>query len=61
MLDINNVILDLNKLSNRLETTIAAGVVLFTAAFIVSRIDKREMKDDMVKMNNQTRAEMKEM
>ena len=35
--------------------------MFFTAAFIVSRIDKREMKDDMVKMNNQTRAEMKEM
>jgi len=39
--------LDLNKLSNRLDTTNTVGFALFTGAFIVSRIDKREMKEDM--------------
>ena len=64
--------LDLNKLSNRLDTTNTVGFALFTGAFIVSRIDKREMKEDMrisklemkedmEKMYNQTRADMKEM
>jgi hypothetical protein len=56
--------LDLNKLSNRLYTTNTVGFALFTGAFIVSRIDKREMKEDMrvmkvdtEKMYNQTRAD----
>jgi hypothetical protein len=60
--------LDLNKLSNRLDTTNIVGFALFTGAFIVSRIDKREMKEDMRVMKvdtektyNQTRADMKEM
>jgi hypothetical protein len=53
--------LDLNKLSNRLDTTNIVGFALFTGAFIVSRIDKREMKEDMEKLYNQTRADMKEM
>ena len=61
MLDLNNIRLDLNKLSNRLDTTNTVGFALFTGAFIVSRIDKREMQEDMERMNNQTRAGMKEM
>ena len=64
--------MDLNKLSNRLDTTNTVGFAFIVGVFIVSRIDKREMKEDMrisklemkedmEKMYNQTRADMKEM
>jgi hypothetical protein len=72
MLDLNNIRLDINKLSNRLDTTNTVGLALFTGGFIVNRIDKRERKEDMKRMGtemrieaqlmyDQTRKEMKEM
>jgi uncharacterized protein YneF (UPF0154 family) len=79
MLDLNNIRSDLNKLSNRLDTTnteisnrldttSTVGFALILGLFIVSRIDKREMKEDMrisklemkedmEKLYNQTRAD----
>ena len=43
----NNIRLDLNKLSNRLDTTNTVGFALIVGLFIVSPIDKREIKEDM--------------
>jgi hypothetical protein len=57
MLYLNNVRLDLNKLLNRLDTTNTVGLALFTGGFIVSRIDKREMKEDMKRMGTEMRIE----
>ena len=52
-------LLGLDRLERSIDSTNKMGLGLFSGSFIVSRIDKREMKADLDILRNKTKEEMR--